>query len=516
MQKIYSLLTIALLTIGIFSCSKDNSEPTPEPTPTPTTPTTPAAEKRATAVVTVTATGIALNEVQVVLSETSFTPVNGVTNLVNPQEKDLTADGKASFDVKNYIGKKLYFAVCVKTTQEVISSEVERTITEGDNAIAISAVKKEVGAKITVYRDGKAAANEEVYALGSAEVNSFNAILAMSMGYKESVKDNFETKLTTDSNGVVTFNNLPISGKYKFVVFGKSSYQSVDVDVDKNSLKEATINITTEQPVKVTIIKSGNKIADQQVYAILESYFGTMKDKSEDEIARIIEGGSLNEYIGTATRLSIFSTSATTDAQGVATFDNLEKDKKYLFVAATGGLTPKYRGFGLTVDRTAQNRTIDLTAPIRVTFNVTDTRNILLDNVSIVINNITQKTEDGYAYFDLAPNATYFYRATTPCGAVKTGSFSVQNDSKWVFLDTFTPETGSIILRNTSSNPYTVTIGSRQWVVNGKSSHTLTGDITTYTVRWKQNSGYLIYATEGSKNIELTCSQREITVSFPE
>lgn len=515
MQKIYSLLTIALLTIGIFSCSKDKNEPTPEPTPTPTptTPTTPTAEKKATAVVTVTATGIALNEVQVVLSETSFTPVNGVTKLVNTQEKDLTADGKTSFDVKNYIGKDLYFAVRVKTTKEVISSEVKKTITEGDNAITISAVKKVVGAKITVYRDGKAAANEEVYALSSAEVMSFEAILKI--GYNESVKDNFKTKLTTDSNGVVTFNNLPISGKYKFVVFGKSSYQSVDVDVDKNSLKEATINITTEQSVKVTITKNGNKIANQQVYAILESYWGTMKDKSDDEIARIVEGGSLNSGIDVAIRSSAFSTSATTDAQGIATFDNLKKDTKYVFVAATGITSPKYRGFGLTVDRTAQNKTIDLTAPIQVTFNVTDTRNILLDNVSIVINNITQKTEDGYAYFDLAPNATYSYRATTPCGAVKTGSFSVQNDNKWVFLDTFTPETGNIVLRNTSSNPYTVTIGSKQWVINGKSSHTLTGNITTYTVRWKQNSGYLIYPTEGSKTIELTCSQREITVSFP-
>lgn len=511
MRKIYSLLTIALLAIGTFSCSKDSVEPTPEPTPTPKP--TPPAEKKATAVVTVTATGIALTEVQVVLSETSFAPVNGVVKLTNTQEKDLTTDGKASFDVKNYIGKNLYFAVRIKATKEVISSEVKKTIAEGDNAIAISAVKKEVGAKITVIRDGKAAANEEVYALNPIEVASFN--IALTAGYKEALKDAYKTKLNTDSNGVATFNNLSISGKYKFVIFGKSSYQSVDVDVDKNSLKEGTISVTTEQPVKVTLTKNGNGVANQQVYAIPESYWGTMKNKSDDEIAGIVEGGSLNTAIDLAIRSSLLSTSATTNAQGVATFDNLKKDTKYVFVATTGITSPKYRGFGLTVDKTAQSKTIDITAPVLITFNVTDTRNILLENVSIVINGITQKTERGYAYFNLAPNATYSYRATTSCGAVKTGSFSVQNDSKWVFLDTFTPETGNIILKNTSSNPYTVTIGNRQWVVNGKSTQTLTGDISSYTVRWKQNSGYLIYPTEGSKTIEVTCSQREITVSFP-
>ncbi|GIZ15941.1 hypothetical protein [Capnocytophaga catalasegens] len=344
-----------MLTLCVLSCSKDSNEPTPAPNPTPTPPT----NKKATVVVTATVKGISMSEVSVILSETTFTPdSNGDIYVTNKQERNLSTDGKASFDVANYIGKDLYFIISVKATNEFISSEVKHTIVEGDNAISLSAEKKQVGAKIKVIRDGKPSANEEVYALSSFEIQSFET-LVKTTGYRETMKETFNTKKTTDNEGVVTFDNLTYSGKYKFVIFGKNEYQAVDVDVDKKTLKQATINIVSEQPVKITITKNGKKVALQKVYAIEASYWISGKD--DDFYKKIVEDETSERAIDLAIKNTHLSTVAETNAEGVAVFDNLKKSQ-YVFVTTTGIAKPKYAGVALTVDRTAQNRTVDVGA----------------------------------------------------------------------------------------------------------------------------------------------------------
>ena len=51
--------------------------------------------------------------------------------------------------------------------------------------------------------------------------------------------------------------------------------------------------------------------------------------------------------------------------------------------------------------------------------------------------------------------------------------------------------------------------------MEGKTTRTFEVALETYTVSWKQNSGYAFYPTEGSYDAKFSRNNREITVSFP-
>ncbi|MEB3040851.1 hypothetical protein [Capnocytophaga gingivalis] len=74
---------------------------------------------------------------------------------------------------------------------------------------------------------------------------------------------------------------------------------------------------------------------------------------------------------------------------------------------------------------------------------------------------------------------------------------------------------GTIILINTSRNPYTVEVNGEAYVIEGKTTKRYIGALGTYTVSWKQNSGYVLYPTEGSTEVELTGGQNTKEVRFP-
>ena len=74
---------------------------------------------------------------------------------------------------------------------------------------------------------------------------------------------------------------------------------------------------------------------------------------------------------------------------------------------------------------------------------------------------------------------------------------------------------GTIILINTSRNPYTVEVNGEAYVIEGKTTKRYIGALGTYTVSWKQNSGYVLYPTEGRTEVELTGGQNTKEVRFP-
>ena len=361
--------------------------------------------KKATAKITVS--GVT-NGVKVIVATSTFKSSHVAV------KEATVSNGSATIDVSEYIGRKLYFIV--EKDNEYLSTEVEKTIAEGDNTIALTATAKDYTVKIKVVSNGTAVSGKKVYA---ADSYTFQAL----------------------------------------------SYG----------------------------LKTGNG----------------------------------NENLLTSTK------NATTNAQGIATFSDFRptyNNQKYTFFVVTSS-SPYYKEVELAIDGTAKESTITLagsqaqTRKVNVEFLVRDS-NEYLNNVKITIEGQTKSTNTigsvkGYVVFELEQNKSFSYTATTPCGHTKTGSFTTNAYSNMVQVTLNTTENcnnqakGTLIIKNTSKNPYTVKVGNSTFVMEGKTTRTFEVALETYTVSWKQNSGYAFYPTEGSYDAEFSRNNREITVSFP-
>lgn len=361
--------------------------------------------KKATAKITVS--GVT-NGVKVIVATSTFKSSHVAV------KEATVSNGSATIDVSEYIGRKLYFIV--EKDNEYLSTEVEKTIAEGDNTIALTATAKDYTVKIKVVSNGTAVSGKKVYA---ADSYTFQAL----------------------------------------------SYG----------------------------LKTGNG----------------------------------NENLLTSTK------NATTNAQGIATFSNFRptyNNQKYTFFVVTSS-SPYYKEVELAIDGTAKESTITLagsqaqTRKVNVEFLVRDS-NEYLNNVKITIEGQTKSTNTigsvkGYVIFELEQNKSFSYTATTPCGHTKTGSFTTNAYSNMVQVTLNTTENcnnqakGTLIIKNTSKNPYTVKVGSSTFIMEGKTTRTFEVALETYTVSWKQNKGYAFYPTEGSYDAEFSRNNREITVSFP-
>ena len=361
--------------------------------------------KKATAKITVS--GVT-NGIKVIVANSTFKSSHVAV------KEATVSNGTATIDVSEYIGRKLYFIV--EKDNEYLSTEVEKTIAEGDNTIALTATAKDYTVKIKVVNNGTAVSGKKVYA---ADSYTFQAL----------------------------------------------SYG----------------------------LKTGNG----------------------------------NENLLTSTK------NATTNAQGIATFSDFRptyNNQKYTFFVVTSS-SPYYKEVELAIDGTAKESTITLagsqaqTRKVNIEFFVRDS-NEYLNNVKITIEGQTKSTNTigsvkGYVVFELEQNKSFSYTATTPCGHTKTGSFTTNAYSNMVQVTLNTTENcnnqakGTLIIKNNSKNPYTVKVGSSTFVMEGKTTRTFEVALETYTVSWKQNSGYAFYPTEGSYDAEFSRNNREITVSFP-
>lgn len=376
-------------------------------TKTSSNSTAPAA-KKATAKITVS--GVT-NGIKVIVANSTFKSSHVAV------KEATVSNGSATIDVSEYIGRKLYFIV--EKDNEYLSTEVEKTIAEGDNTIALTATAKDYTVKIKVVNNGTAVSGKKVYAATSLSFDGIKYLITLSKGD--------ESKITPSLVKVVT-----------------------------------------------------------------------------------------------------------TNEQGIATFENLRPEvsnlNKYTFFVVTSS-SPYYKEVELAIDGTAKESTITLagsqaqTRKVNVEFLVRDS-NEYLNNVKITIEGQTKSTNTigsvkGYVVFELEQNKSFSYTATTPCGHTKTGSFTTNAYSNTVQVTLNTTENcnnqakGTLIIKNNSKNPYTVKVGSSTFVMEGKTTRTFEVALKTYTVSWKQNSGYAFYPTEGSYDAEFSSNNREITVSFP-
>ena len=349
MKKNYTFIAaVCFTTAFVVGCSKNNDEPQPQhqnqtgqqdQNQTGQQDQNKNQEKQAVA--KITTTGVEHTGAEVLFSETEDgTSVKGHAAIENR---------KVTIDVKNYIGKKLYFIV--KVGNKIVSDVVEHTITEGDNAITITLKAIPVtAAKITVTKNGSPLQGEEVYLLDAITAAGFQASVAV--GYdKQGAKAvlGSATKATTDAQGVANF--TPTPGNYKAVVLGERSYQEVSVTVAEGQTKEATINLVSLF-AKIILTKDGQPLANTKVYfrqvgsiyarnsdAQVKASYETMRYSI---LSRIIRGELSAKTIN----------EVTTNAQGVVTCDDLEKDKRYIFL--TDGGTESYKASVFTVDTSKQ------------------------------------------------------------------------------------------------------------------------------------------------------------------
>ncbi|WP_298826986.1 hypothetical protein [uncultured Capnocytophaga sp.] len=349
MKKNYTFIAaVCFATAFVVGCSKNNDEPQPQhqnqtgqqdQNQTGQQDQNKNQEKQAVA--KITTTGVEHTGAEVLFSETEDgTSVKGHAAIENR---------KVVIDVKNYIGKKLYFIV--KVGNKIVSDVVEHTITEGDNAITITLKAIPVtAAKITVTKNGSPLQGEEVYLLDAITAAGFQASVAV--GYdKQGAKAvlGSATKATTDAQGVANF--TPAPGTYKAVVLGERSYQEVGVTVAEGQTKEATINLESLF-AKITLTKDGQPLANTKVYfrqvgsiyaeksdAQVKASYETMRYSI---LSRIIRGELSAKTIN----------EVTTNAQGIVTCEDLEKDKRYIFL--TDGGTESYKASVFTVDTSKQ------------------------------------------------------------------------------------------------------------------------------------------------------------------
>lgn len=330
-------------------------------------------------------------------------------------------NGKASFDVKKYIGKELHFVLKNKTTNEYVSERVKVTITEGKNTISLTYAPKVYTANITVTQNNAPLANQKVYALSVFEFNSLKAMTNFASSFtifEQTVESTFKTKSITNSQGVAIFENLKPQfsnlSQYTFVVLTKTApyYKSVELNMDGTA-------------------QSGTILLSESAQG------GTTNGKTS---VRFWLSGEKGEIILDAT-VQINGKTGYTNTNGMVMFEDMP-----------------------------ENTNLEYTITTKKCKKITK-------------------------------------------GVHRTGK---ANTTTTVHLNTIDPEEGKMVIKNNSSNPYTVKIGSQSWVLEGKDSIILNGELNTeYTVSWKQNSGYLIYPTTGSKNIAFTCQERVINVSFP-
>ena len=347
MKKNHTFIAaVCFATAFVVGCSKNNDEPQPQhqnqtgqqdQNQTGQQDQNKIQEKKAVA--KITTTGVEHTGAEVLFSETADgTSVKGHAAIENR---------KVAIDVKNYIGKKLYFIV--KVGNKIVSDVVEHTITEGDNAITITLKAIPVtAAKITVTKNGSPLQGEEVYLLDVITAAGFQASVAV--GYdKQGVKAVLgrATKAITDAQGVANF--TPAPGTYKAVVLGERSYQEASVTVAEGQTKEATINLESLF-AKITLTKDGQPLANTKVYfRQVESIYAR---KTDEWVKNYYEN---NDRLSTIIRAELRAKTikeVTTNAQGVVTCDDLEKDKRYIFL--TNGGTESYKASVFTVDTSKQ------------------------------------------------------------------------------------------------------------------------------------------------------------------
>ena len=193
--------------------------------------------KKATAKITVS--GVT-NGVKVIVATSTFKSSHVAV------KEATVSNGSATIDVSEYMGRKLYFIV--EKDNEYLSTEVEKTIAEGDNSIALTATAKDYTVKIKVVSNGTAVSGKKVYATASYNFDGIKYLITLSRGDESRITPSLVKVVASNGQGIATFENLrpEVSNlnRYTFFVVTNESpyYKQVELTLD-GTAKESTINL---------------------------------------------------------------------------------------------------------------------------------------------------------------------------------------------------------------------------------------------------------------------------------
>lgn len=311
-----------------------------------------------------------------------------------------------------------------------------------------------------------------------------------------------------------------IGSELYFVLKNKNTDEEVServkITITEGKNVVALVYASKVYTANITVTQNNAPLASQKVYALSGVEFSSFVSMAT------FAGSVYDTFVQSVEEL--YKTKATTNAQGIATFENL-KSGQYTFVVLTR-TAPYYKSIQLNMNGTAQAGTISLSgsnnqggisSKVQVMFFVVDTDFNKISNATVEIGGVTIKTDEkGFVEFQGQPNSTYSYKITTECGDVKTGTI----ETSIVYhqeLVKFQSQEGTISITNNSNggNPYTIKVGDKSWRLEaGKTLNVKVKVGKEYKLEWKQISGYLIYPTTGSKKVSPTCENKTIKVSF--
>ena len=312
-----------------------------------------------------------------------------------------------------------------------------------------------------------------------------------------------------------------IGKKLYFIVRKDNEYLSTEVakTITKGDNAITLIAVAKSYTAKIKVLSNGTPVNNKKVYATTNvSFLGI-------QALLIMSKGNAEQIPANNIKAAV-----NTNAEGIAVFENLKPEASnlngYTFFVVTS-LEPYYEKVERTMDGTAQEATITLSdsqtqeRKVPVTFYVKDANNKAVKDAKVTVGTKVGTTNhSGLVDIQAPVNTQINYTVKTPCNQTKTGSYTTNPHITNMVMVTLTSaencnSKGTLTLKNTSSNPYTVKVGNRTFVMEGKSTETLEVALETYTVSWKQNSGYMFYPTEGSTTAEFSSNRKSITISFP-
>jgi PKD repeat protein len=125
----------------------------------------------------------------------------------------------------------------------------------------------------------------------------------------------------------------------------------------------------------------------------------------------------------------------------------------------------------------------------------------------------------GVVKFNPLTAIKYFWLVSSGCRNNILGGSTTTNALTANVTNTVTTiidGTGTLVVNNTSSNPYDVYINSVLQVASmaGGTSRQFTAPVGTYVIRVVQKSGFVVFPTDKSYNANLTCGGT-VTTTFP-
>lgn len=365
-------------------------------------------------------------------------------------------------------------------------------------------------ATLSVIASGRDSYEDIEAWIGTEESNSFKVEIQQTLskdGKAEVDVSNFIGKTLTIHGADKTTKKL-ITDKGTKITIAKNS----------NSI---SLNIPTKPVQKVynaniTVNKNGVAYKNAKVYAVRTELMSMFPID--------ISGSSVLQN----------QKSATTNEQGIATFENLPASiqNKYTFIVFTAEpdiptlTSVKYWRIDLPLDgiNTAKG-TIDIkSTTLKISFNSSkslEDRTIVLSKVgSEEIVHMNKIKNNKIEVPDIQKGEYTIKLISSECISFSPNTISVkENTDNNANIQANISTEGTLALRNASSNPYSVTVthanGAKEnFIMKGGERKNINSSIGTAKIYVKQNSGYVVYPTEETKNSTIKCNTTS-SVCFP-